>query len=360
MSDFELTLIPAVSDSFLAQKAKNSVDLTDGKCAHKIKITDCDFETPWNVGLIVGASGSGKSTIANYIFGEIKNFKPDFEKAVIDQFPHEWSYEQCVGNLTAIGLSQVPCWVKPFKTLSNGQQERARIVLTLAHDQGFVFDEWTSVVDRNVAAIMSHTVQKFSRKNGKKIVLISCHYDVAEWLDPDWVIDCNDQLYIDRRNQIGEEREKKISFDIRPISGQSWRNFSKYHYLSDNIPGGLIKCFGLFLGKKQIGFQCFAEYTPWRDKSKKRILHFNRTVIHPDYVGFGLGMKLINETSKIIKNQGYRVMGKYSSLPVFRAMIKDRKWKFISSGFNTPTGNCKRSTGFRQKVKFWSFEYIGI
>jgi hypothetical protein len=27
------------------------------------------------------------------------------------------------------------------------------------------------------------------RNKGKKIVLLSCHYDIVEWLQPDWVFD---------------------------------------------------------------------------------------------------------------------------------------------------------------------------
>ena len=58
-----------------------------------------------------------------------------------------------------MGLSQVPCWVRPAFTLSNGQQARAKIALTLADNKDLaVIDEWTSVVDRTVAKVMSHAV----------------------------------------------------------------------------------------------------------------------------------------------------------------------------------------------------------
>lgn len=361
MQNYELVLKCPVSESFLAQKARGSVDLSDEtKTWHKLSVANCDTTTPWNIGLIVGASGSGKSTLAKHIYGDFDFYQPDKTKAVIDQFPKEWSYDQVASQLNAIGLSQVPCWIKSLGLLSNGQQERAKVALALANDQANVFDEWTSVVDRNVAAAMSHTVQKFARKNNKQIVLISCHYDVLDWLDPDWVIDCNSQTYIDRRSEVGGERKKKMCFDIKPVDARTWKRFSKYHYLSDNIPGGLIFTYGLFLGDQQIGFQCFAEYMPWRDKTKKRVLHFNRTVIHPDYVGFGLGMKLINETSAIMHAKGYRIMGKFSSIPVYKAMSKQSDWVLLDCNYQTST-NGTLSKSFaktkRNAVKWWSFEY---
>ena len=73
----------------------------------------------------------------------------------------------------------------------------------------YAFDEWTSVVDRNVAAVMSHSLQKKARRENKKIVLLSCHYDVLDWLNPDWVIDCNEQKFIDRRKEVENFQRKK-------------------------------------------------------------------------------------------------------------------------------------------------------
>jgi ABC-type ATPase with predicted acetyltransferase domain len=52
-----------------------------------------------------------------------------------------------------------------------------------------VVDEFTSVVDRQIAKIGAAAFAKSWRKTGKQIVLLSCHYDIIEWLQPDWVYD---------------------------------------------------------------------------------------------------------------------------------------------------------------------------
>jgi ABC-type ATPase with predicted acetyltransferase domain len=53
-----------------------------------------------------------------------------------------------------------------------------------------VIDEFTSVVDRQVAQVASHTVQKAVRRTpGRQFVAVTCHYDVTDWLQPDWVYD---------------------------------------------------------------------------------------------------------------------------------------------------------------------------
>lgn len=366
MQTYRVTLISEPSASFRCQKAAGSVDLDlTKKLKHELTI-QADIERDFNVGLIIGASGSGKTTLATQIYAAAAlHDDVDQTKPIIEQFPASMSYDDCVDALNSIGLSQVVCWVRPVATLSNGQKARAAVALKLAkalQGETIVIDEWTSVVDRTVAKAMSLCAARHARKHNKRLVLLSCHYDVTEWLNPDWIIDCNTHEYFDRRLLCqGFERTERLNFEVRRLTnGSSWRMFSKYHYLSEKLPGGFNQFFGLFHDGRQIGFQAFSEYVPWGDKSKKRIVHMNRIVIHPDYVGFGLGMKFINEISAIV-SQECRVMSKFSSVPIFRAMKKDPRWAFKKSGVMMAVGggNMERRTSFRTKVQWWSFEYVG-
>jgi ABC-type Mn2+/Zn2+ transport system ATPase subunit len=368
MQNFVVELKSDPPKGFRSIKAAQSVDLPiNQKLTHKFSVS-ADVSDNFNVGLIIGASGSGKTTLAKEMFGPACfDELLDLSVPVIEQFPKTMSYDDCVAALTGIGLSQVPCWVKPAGALSNGQKARAEAALQMCSKRPFVvIDEFTSVVDRNVAKVMAHCVQRFARKFEKKIVLISCHYDVFDWLNPDWVVDCNQEKYIDRRSlRQGYERQEQIEFQIAKCDRNKWKNFSKYHYLSDRLPGGHIETFGIYLEGRQVGFQCFANYVPHR-KGTKKIMHSNRTVVHPDYVGFGLGMKVIDLTSKIMHDEGYSVAAKFSSLPVYYAMKKHPNWKLTDVSNNTqdgqfnPGGNMKRAGGFRQKTKTFSFKYDPI
>jgi len=76
-----------------------------------------------------------------------------------------------------------------------------------------------------------------------------------------------------------------------------------------------------------------------------------------------MGIKLINLTSAIMKQQ-FRVMAKFSSIPVFKAMIKQPEWKFLGEKrlFKKMNvgGNMDRQSGFRENgMRTFSFEYIG-
>lgn len=59
----------------------------------------------------------------------------------------------------------------------------------LSKNDIIIFDEFTSVVDRIVAQVSSYALQKNIRKQNKKFIAITCHYDVLERLEPDRIFD---------------------------------------------------------------------------------------------------------------------------------------------------------------------------
>ncbi|HEY1785726.1 MAG TPA: hypothetical protein VGG30_09270, partial [Pirellulales bacterium] len=192
-----------VYDSFRVQQVAGLFDVPIAKRASaSFAVEVPGLDEPWQIGLIVGPSGSGKTTIARAAFGDsVYTMAPwPAEQAVIDGFG-ELPIRTIVGLLTAVGFSSPPAWVKPYCVLSGGEQFRcdlARALATaLAGRQAesarplVVFDEFTSVVDRQVAQVGSAAVAKAVRGDlaAVRFVAVGCHYDVAEWLEPDWVVD---------------------------------------------------------------------------------------------------------------------------------------------------------------------------
>ena len=173
MQNYQVHLTSPVSTSYRCQKAADSLDIDpERKSTHDFSV-EAELDESYNVGIIVGSSGSGKTTLAREIWGQdafVNLLKLD--TPVLEQFPEDMNYDDCVALLTGVGLTSVPCWIRPAVTLSNGQRARAEIALHMARDADpIVIDEWTSVVDRTVAKVMSHAVQKFVRKTGKRVVL---------------------------------------------------------------------------------------------------------------------------------------------------------------------------------------------
>lgn len=146
----------------------------------------------WNIMLICGNSGSGKSTILREIYGDVKPIAYDYNKAVISQF-QKLSEEDACDLLCSIGLSSVPSWLRKPNELSNGERARLDIAKAIYDADGDVIliDEYTSVVNRAAAKSMSYALQRYIRQNDLKIVIASCHFDIIEWLQPDYIFNLN-------------------------------------------------------------------------------------------------------------------------------------------------------------------------
>ena len=200
-------------ESYRAQRVKSLFNAEGGsqfKSEFNIEIDGMD----WGIGLIVGSSGSGKTSIGKQFFGEDKmcNLYADWEhdKPIVDCILPDGDFNTATGALAAVGLGDVPSWLRPFHALSNGQQFRAGLarLVTEAPDE-VVVDEFTSVVDRQIAKIGALAFAKNWRRNkGKKVVLLSCHYDIIEWLQPDWVYDVNTKVLKKKLNSGTDQRLK--------------------------------------------------------------------------------------------------------------------------------------------------------
>lgn len=170
-------------------------------------VGDINLPEKWNIGLIVGRSGSGKSTIARELFGDhlIGHFDYTHE-SILDDMPKNATMSDITKALNSVGFSSPPSWLKPYSVLSNGEKMRCDVARAmLENDDFFVFDEFTSVVDRNVAQISSFAIQKAIRRSDKKFIAVTCHYDVQDWLMPDWVFNTDTMTF----RTIDAETQKK-------------------------------------------------------------------------------------------------------------------------------------------------------
>jgi ABC-type dipeptide/oligopeptide/nickel transport system ATPase subunit len=197
MPNFELVKEHTPTESFRVASVIGRFDLQSShvteKFAGAIPIENMD----WNVGVIYGASGTGKSTIAKHLFPD--NYFNGFEythDSILDDMPSGYKPDDITALFNAVGFSSPPSWLKPYDVLSNGEKMRVDLARAiLENHELIVFDEFTSVVDRNVAQIGSYALQKAIRRMGKRFVAVSCHKDILDWLEPDWAFCTNDMTF---------------------------------------------------------------------------------------------------------------------------------------------------------------------
>jgi ABC-type transport system involved in cytochrome c biogenesis ATPase subunit len=152
----------------------------------------------WQIGVVVGPSGSGKTSIARALSESAGwvSWSPRFrgQTAVIEALTKKaGDYAKATAALAAVGLGSVPSWLRPYRVLSNGEQFRASMAdLLIASAKGgdYILDEFTSVLDRQVAQIGAGAfARQWRRSPGRRVILITPHYDILEWVEPDWWID---------------------------------------------------------------------------------------------------------------------------------------------------------------------------
>lgn len=274
--------------------------------------------TDFNLGVIVGQSGSGKSTLLRE-FGIDSRLEWDNGRSIISHFE---SPEEAIDRLNAVGLSSVPTWTKPYNVLSMGERFRASTARKIKNNA--VIDEFTSVVDRNVAKSCSTSLSKYIRKRDiKGVVLATCHKDILEWLEPDWVIDLDMGLMYDGRSL----RRPRIDISIYESSYKSWDLFRNHHYLTQDI-NKASKCFVAKWNGEVVGF---ASYLPYPSGTLKSAFRCHRVVVLPEYQGLGIGKMLFNFIGQYLFNRSCRLFCRTAHLKAIGFMDNSINWKSTST-----------------------------
>lgn len=282
-------------------------------------------DRPWNIGLITGPSGAGKSLLAKQLWPGQQEPGWSRTKALLDGFPKTLGIHEVTGLLTSVGLGSPPAWMRPYWTLSTGEAFRATIARSLAETSGLVvIDEFTSVVDRQVAKVASHTVQKAVRKAGRQLVAVTCHYDVEDWLQPDWTYDVATGLFTWRAVQP----HPPVSLEIYRCDRRLWRMFARHHYLSADLHTAAV-CFAAYVAGRPVAF---SSYLHFPHQYVKNVKMGHRLVVLPDWQGLGIAGRLDDWLGQYLWDQKWRYHNTVAHPAMIAYYSRSPRWREIGKG----------------------------
>ena len=358
----------------------------------------CTLDNPpahgtFHVGVVYGPSGTGKTTA-------LRRFQPQRRPL------HAWRARQPVFQqvgptpraaeavLLAVSMNNVPDWMQPFENLSTGQQARANVARALAAlhagDDTFrhagtaepvddveklrggggarrkpkknqknatsraflVIDEFGSALDDASARALAHRLQRHARRHGLSVVVATNRASLLPYLRPDWVLDTQECAHVPRprwpRVALAVGAELLPTRDMY----REWDKYARFHYLSHSF-GSAAKVFRLTCNGETCGFQASI-----RHMNPANLIFAHRTVVRPEYQGFGIGDAVHNLLGAYVKSRGMRFRVHTSHPKVRRAMraqpklwktlFIDKVYKPYASRFFVPDNR-----------KMNAFEYVG-
>lgn len=311
--------------SYRAARVKSLFNVDEG---HKVVI-DADLpidDEPWQIGVVVGPSGSGKTSIGQKL-GPV--YDPVWPKSqpVIDTITPDGPFDPVPAALSAVGLGTVPAWLRPYHVLSMGEQFRANLArLVCEAPQLAVLDEFSSVVDRQIAQVGAGAFSKAWRRTTGQVVLLSCHYDILDWVKPDWVYDTGNHSF-----QWGWHRRRSaIDVEIRQASQRDYAMFEEHHYLK-LPPMVAASHYTAWVGDEAVAHIAFATRPGMVEARACRL------VVMPEWQGAGVGMRFLNAVCEMWLNGQnryglpLRTLFHTSHPGLAAALRRDPKWTQVSA-----------------------------
>ena len=341
-------------NSYRAARVKSLFNAESG-CNFDLAVDIPIDDSDWGIGVIVGPSGSGKTSLGRKIFGEDAFYSPSGwpeDAPIVDAIAPGGDFNAVTGALAAVGLGNVPTWLRPYPVLSNGEKFRADMARIISEAPAkIVVDEFTSVVDRQIARFGALAFQKAWRRTSGQCVLLSCHYDIVDWVEPDWVFDTATGEYAGRSLW----RRPKFDLEIYETDWGYWPLFEPHHYLK---LGRMVaaKCYvGAVDGQPVVHVAVGTA-----NRGGEAEARGCRLVVMPEWQGAGVGMRFLNAVCEmqITGASGARMPGRpvttifHTSHPGLCAAIRrDTKWWQVSANLHgtnkrhskktmAATGNC--------------------
>lgn len=264
----------------------------------------------WSIGALCGPSGSGKSV-------NMRNLGCE----VVIQWRHGTPiHEQADSALLDIVLLPLAAQQRCYDDLSTGQKMQADLARQLAAGGRILVDEFTSVLDRTLAAALCISVESYVRRMNLQLIVATVHLDILQQLQPDWYFRSDSaQLMTFSKGTCDRPavpapcmdyfRPPVRSFTVSQLGGAKrtkevfQAHFAQHHYLKQGLPA----MWGLIVRDESgtaVAFHAVAWFTGCKAPREARV------VVLPEYQGMGLGTRLSDLVGQLCLQSGYTMYAK--------------------------------------------------
>ncbi len=147
-----------------------------------------------DVGLVMGPSGCGKSRLLRGIARRVRPARrvgagPLPACAVIDAVRAPMG--AALSALASAGLADAAVLQRSARLLSDGEAFRLRLARAMVRCPGgvlLVIDELASTLDRTTARTLCHSLRRWAKRAGVRVLAASAHDDCKEFLSPRLVV----------------------------------------------------------------------------------------------------------------------------------------------------------------------------
>lgn len=294
----------------------------------------------WQIGVVVGPSGSGKTSIGRSVWGGDAFYEKPWpgDAPIVDAIAEGGDFNAVTGALASVGLGDVPSWLRPYSVLSNGERFRADLARIVSEEpKQVVIDEFTSVVDRQIARFGALAFSKAWRRTKGQAILLSCHYDILDWIEPDWVFNTETKTFHGRWLQQGKHdgtegwyKRPKFELEIWQTDWRYWPEFEPHHYLKMPKPVA-AKC---YVGTVEGQRVCHMAMCT-KNKGKGVEGRATRLVVLPEWQGAGVGVRFLNAicemnaTGNLVEGKKRTTLFHTSHPGLCQALRRASQWRQI-------------------------------
>lgn len=190
---------------------------------------------------MTGDSGGGKSLLLKAFkdyFGdeslELSNLEINPAEVLIEGVGND--VKEAIEILSLCGLNDAFLFLRRFRELSDGQKYRYRLAKLINEKEKsiWIIDEFCTSLDRDMAKIVAHLIQKVARNLSKTVVVATTHRDLVEDFQPDIMIDKGYERDVEVTRNVAVLKKCSLYDKIRIEKGmiEDYEKLSRFHYRS--------------------------------------------------------------------------------------------------------------------------------